>query len=157
MQCTKPRRSSPDHPQSPDCPYPVHDEYQAIFGHNLPEHLKIRLVHCYFLIHTFLGSLQSSGMTLNPPLHFLFQNISIISIVSPILMQPSIFIIVLFHFTSTLHSPTDPIGLRSDSDRTIGLPVDSDQTIGLPVDSHWESNGSPMGVQWESNGSPLVI
>ena len=48
---------------------------------------------------------------LNPPLHFLFRNISIISIVSPIFIQPSVFIIVLFYFTHLSYSFYLPLPL----------------------------------------------
>ena len=42
---------------------------------------------------------------LNPLLHFHFQNLSIISIVSPIFIQPSVFIIVLHTFPTLLTYP----------------------------------------------------
>ena len=80
-QCLKPRRHSPDHPQSQDNPFLGPDSYMWT---SLPEHFKIRPVHYDFLIDAFLGTRQSSGVMINPPLYFLFCNISIFLIVSPI-------------------------------------------------------------------------
>ena len=74
----------------------------------------------------------------------------------------SINVTFLLPFRSTLHSPTDPIGLRSDSNRTIGLPVDSDQTIGLPLDLgvHWSfklvSENENCLHPWDLNPQPLI-
>ena len=90
MQYTEPRKSIPDHPQSQDSPYPVYD-------------------------HAFLGSLQSSGVMLNPLLHFHFWNISIISIVSLIFIQPSVFIIVLFYSTHLSYPSYLPLPLYKPS------------------------------------------
>ena len=52
---------------------------------------------------------------LDPLLHFHFQNISIISIASPIFIQPSVFIIVLFYFTHLSYPSYLPLPLYKPS------------------------------------------
>jgi hypothetical protein len=56
----------------------------------------------------------------------------------------------------SLHSPTFPSGLQSDSDRTLGLHSDSDRTS-PPAKGLQISSPSPSPVHWSPSGIRVVL
>jgi hypothetical protein len=62
----------------------------------------------------------------------------------------------LVNFVRSLHSPTFPSRLQSDSDQTLGLHSDSDRTS-PPAKGLQISSPSPSPVHWSPSGIQVVL